>query len=59
MAKTKMVRAQGAVEAHPRGGDQGVIYEGEARKRYHCPHRHRSEEAAAKCLYAVLKKAGA
>jgi hypothetical protein len=59
MAKTTPVRAQGAVEAHPRGGYQGVIDEGEGRKRYHCPHRHRSEEAATKCLYSVLKKAGA
>ena len=58
MAKTRLVRGQGAVEAHPRGGYQGVIYEGEGRKRYYCAHRHRSEEAAAKCLDSLLKKGG-
>src|SRR4030095_507658 len=59
MAETTQVRAQKAVEAHLPGGYQGVIDEGEGRKRYHCPHRHRSEEAATECLYSVLKKAGA
>ena len=59
MATTTLVRALGAGEAYPLGGNQVVIYEGEGRKRYPCSHRHRSEETAATCLYRVVKKAGA
>ena len=53
-----LVGTRGTVEPHPRGGWQGVIYEGgDTPQRWKCPHRHRTAETAARCTLRILREA--